>query len=167
MRWECRERFPRYRLPRTRLVSDPGMHHGTCVTHVPWCMSESLTRGDGANVPGIPITCTTRNFRYLARGPWDMQSDVSTCGTLWNVYKRLYYSPTNDLFSQSYRDCRETIMKESSHHTHVNVFKLKSNDSQCINIWLVATCMTVIYIVITFYSLRHSAADYQYIVIFL
>ena len=23
--------------------SDPGMHHGTCVTHVPWCMPESLT----------------------------------------------------------------------------------------------------------------------------
>ena len=25
-------------------VSDPDMHHGTCVTHVPWCMSGSLTR---------------------------------------------------------------------------------------------------------------------------
>ena len=24
-------------------VSDPGMHRGTCVTHVPWCMSGSLT----------------------------------------------------------------------------------------------------------------------------
>ena len=24
-------------------VSDPGMHHGTCVTHVPWYMSRSLT----------------------------------------------------------------------------------------------------------------------------
>ena len=27
------------------LVSDPDMHHGTCVTHVPWCMSGSLTCG--------------------------------------------------------------------------------------------------------------------------
>ena len=26
-------------------VSDPGMNHGTCVTHVPWCMPGSLTRG--------------------------------------------------------------------------------------------------------------------------
>ena len=26
------------------LVSDPDMHHGMCVTHVPWCMSGSLTR---------------------------------------------------------------------------------------------------------------------------
>ena len=24
-------------------VSDPYMHHGTCVTHVPWCMPASLT----------------------------------------------------------------------------------------------------------------------------
>ena len=27
------------------LVSDPDMHHGTCVTHVPWYMSGSLTSG--------------------------------------------------------------------------------------------------------------------------
>ena len=26
-------------------VGDPDMHHGTCVTHVPWCMLGSLTSG--------------------------------------------------------------------------------------------------------------------------
>ena len=26
-------------------VSDPDMHHGTCVTHVPWCMPGSLVKG--------------------------------------------------------------------------------------------------------------------------
>ena len=26
-------------------ISDPDMHHGTCVTHVPWCMLGSLTSG--------------------------------------------------------------------------------------------------------------------------
>ena len=26
-------------------VSDPDMHHGTCVTHVTWCMPELLTSG--------------------------------------------------------------------------------------------------------------------------
>ena len=25
--------------------SDPDLHHGTCVTHVPWCMPGSLTNG--------------------------------------------------------------------------------------------------------------------------
>ena len=57
------------RLQRNPLVSDPDMHHGTCVTHVPWCMSGSLTRGGGENVPDIPSACATRNFAYLVRGP--------------------------------------------------------------------------------------------------
>ena len=70
MRRECRERFPRHRLLRKPLVSDPGMHHGTCVTHVPWCMSGSLTRGVGENVPCIPGACATQNFTYLVRGRW-------------------------------------------------------------------------------------------------
>ena len=26
-------------------VSDPDMHHNTCVTHAPWCMARSLTSG--------------------------------------------------------------------------------------------------------------------------
>ena len=69
MRRECRERFPWHRLQRKPLVSDPSMHHGTCVTHVPWCMSGSLTRGGGENVPGIPGACATHSFTYLARGP--------------------------------------------------------------------------------------------------
>ena len=82
MRGECRERFPRHQLQRKRLVSDPGMHHGTCATHVLWCMTGSLTHCDGENVPSIPGACATRNFPYLVRGPrinqcipwilWDM-----------------------------------------------------------------------------------------------
>ena len=70
MCWECWERFPRHRLQRIPLGSDTGMHHGTCVRHVPRCMSGSLTGGGGENVPGIPGSCATRNFTYLARGPW-------------------------------------------------------------------------------------------------
>ena len=31
--------------PPPTLVSDPDMHQGTCVTHVSWCMPESLTSG--------------------------------------------------------------------------------------------------------------------------
>ena len=73
MRRECRERFspPPW-------VSDPDMHHGTCVVHVPWCISGSLTNGflssevgGGENGPGIPGTCATHNFAYLVRGPWE------------------------------------------------------------------------------------------------
>ena len=41
-------------------VSDSDMHHGTCVTHVPWCMPGSLTRGflwirrRGKSFPAFP-----------------------------------------------------------------------------------------------------------------
>ena len=44
-------RFPRHRLRRKPLVIDPGMHQGTCVMHVPWYISGSLTRGGGEIVP--------------------------------------------------------------------------------------------------------------------
>ena len=49
MRRKCRELVPRHRLQMKPLVSDPGMHHGRCVTHVPWCMSGSLAPGGGEN----------------------------------------------------------------------------------------------------------------------
>ena len=55
--------FPRRRFQRKLLVSDPDMHHGTCVTHVPWCMSGSLTCGDGENVPDIPSACAPAILR--------------------------------------------------------------------------------------------------------
>ena len=55
--------FPHRRFHRKPLVSDPDMHHGTCVTHVPWCMSGSLTCGDGENVPGIPGACAPAILR--------------------------------------------------------------------------------------------------------
>ena len=54
MRRECRVRFPRHRRQRKSLISDPGMHHGTCVTHLPWCMYGSLNRGGEKKFPAFP-----------------------------------------------------------------------------------------------------------------
>ena len=54
---------PRRRLQRKTLVSDPVMHHGTCVMHMPWCMSGSLTSCGGENVPGIPGACAPAILR--------------------------------------------------------------------------------------------------------
>ena len=71
MRRECWERFPRRRIQRKPLVSDPGMHHDTRITHVPWCMPGSPTRCGGENVPGIPGACTTRGVpQGLIFGPF-------------------------------------------------------------------------------------------------
>ena len=61
---------PLRRFRRKPLFSDPGMHHGTCVTHVPWCMSGSLTCGDGENVPGIPGACAPAILRIWQEAHW-------------------------------------------------------------------------------------------------
>ena len=63
--------FTRRRLQRKQLVSDPGMHHGTCVTHVPWCMSGSLASGGGENVPGIPGACAPAIFCIWQEAHWN------------------------------------------------------------------------------------------------
>ena len=63
MRRECGERFPRHRLQMKPLVSDPGMHHGTCVTHVPWCMSGSLARVGGKTFPVVPAQVQPAHLR--------------------------------------------------------------------------------------------------------
>ena len=68
---ECREHYSHHGFQRKPLVIDPGMHDRTCVTHVPWCMSGSLTPGGRENVPIIPCTFATLYFRYLARGPFN------------------------------------------------------------------------------------------------
>ena len=70
--------FPATDFKGNRQLAIPACNHGTCITHVPWCMSGLLTRGGGGNVPNIPGACATRNFMYLARGPWDH-------GTCWYV----------------------------------------------------------------------------------
>ena len=55
--------FPTHRLQWKPLVSDPGMHHGTCVAHVPWCMSGSLACVGGENDPGITGACAPAILR--------------------------------------------------------------------------------------------------------
>ena len=88
---ECRERFPHHRLQRKPLFSDPGMHHGTCVTHVPWCMSGSLTDGGGENAPDIPSACTTHNLTYLARGPLHRGEILVNSLRLSDTFMRRWY----------------------------------------------------------------------------
>ena len=63
--------FPRGRLQKKPLASDPDMHHGTCMTHVPWRMSGSLTRCGGENVPGIPGACASATLRI-----WPIEVDL-------------------------------------------------------------------------------------------
>ena len=55
-------------------VSDPDMHHGTCVTHVPWCIPGSLTSGFFLRRWQGKRSRHSRHMRnpqitYLVRGP--------------------------------------------------------------------------------------------------
>ena len=55
-------------------VSDPDMHHGTCMTPMSWCMPGSLTRGLlwsrwRGKRSRQSCACATSNFTYLVRGP--------------------------------------------------------------------------------------------------
>ena len=98
----ARNVFPATDFKGNPLVSDSGMHHGTCVTHVPWCMSGSLTGGGGGNVPGIPGACATLHFTYLARGPWGQQRILSCCFqtlhiALWEKHQLTIYKSSDGL----------------------------------------------------------------------
>ena len=60
-------------------VSDLGMHHGTCVTHVPWCMPGSLTNGflwnrrRGKTFPAFPAHARPQ-FCISGKRPMHWQS---------------------------------------------------------------------------------------------
>ena len=64
--------FPRRRLQRKPLVSDPGMHHATCYPRLRGKRSRHSRR------------MRTHSFTYLARGPWP--STVSTYDKGRNIY---------------------------------------------------------------------------------
>ena len=69
MRRVYREHFPRHRLHGKLLVSDPGMHHGACVTHVSWCMSGKCSRHSWRmHNPHIWCEAHDQQLRYW-RGP--------------------------------------------------------------------------------------------------
>ena len=85
------ERFPCHRLRRKPLFGDPGVQHGTCVTHVPWRMSGSLTRGGGAKVPDIPGVYTARNFTNLVRDPCANIASLNLDESGMNVPANLKY----------------------------------------------------------------------------
>ena len=58
-------------------VSDPNMQHGTCVTHVPWCMPGSQSNGFlWRRLRGKRFrhsrACVIHTFAYLARSPLDI-----------------------------------------------------------------------------------------------
>ena len=110
---ECRERLPRRRLQRKPLVSDPSMHHGTCVTHVPWCMcvkhvpwcmSESLTRHRKKTFPAFPAHAQPPILRIWHGAFWKFRYLIKrTIAT--KSSNELHRINEDYLFGESINDC--------------------------------------------------------------
>ena len=87
------------------LVSDPDMNHGTCVTHMLWCMSGSLPRGDGENVPGIHGACATIFWRIWknTHGHWSSWGLHYMCNAVDAIDLSLQIKSTcNSLYCTSF-----------------------------------------------------------------
>ena len=102
-------------------VSNPDMHHGTCVTHVPRCKPGSLTssflwsRG-GENVPGIPGACASSNFTYLVRDPG--RQNARTRSILgWNYTPPSISSAWHLLYGNSWQNSARCWEIPTRHHT--------------------------------------------------
>ena len=63
-------------FPPSPRVSDPDMHHGTCVMHVPWCMPVSLSSGffwsrrRVETFPAFPAHAQPVILRIWYESPW-------------------------------------------------------------------------------------------------
>ena len=66
---------PHDRLQRKPLVSDPGMPHGTCFTHVPWCMAEWIHLIDCVDI----ITYACSNQKKYCKAQYNTRHNKTYC----------------------------------------------------------------------------------------
>ena len=75
-------------------INDPDMHHGTCVTHVLWCMPGSLTSGflwsrRREAFPPFPVHAQPAILRI-----WQEAHDLKKRGNVLDMYFMKIYLPT-------------------------------------------------------------------------
>ena len=73
--------------------SDPGMNHGTCVAHVPWCIPRSLTSGFLWNLWRGKSSRHSRRMRnpqfYVAGKRWNFKEKQTYT---WKIHHKCNYS---------------------------------------------------------------------------
>ena len=93
-------------------VSDPDMHHDTCVT--PGSLTSGFVwsqwRGNG---PGIPGACATHNYTFLIKGPWELVSQ--------QVLFLFYFWYSTDFYS-SCRICMQIYVTSMLIHTTLTMY---------------------------------------------
>ena len=109
-------------------VSDPDMHHGTCVTHIPWCMSGSFTSGflwnrwRGKTFQAFPAHAQPAILRIWQEAHGHMllyvlgrnSYEISTV----QCVKKSCLSPESVLPQLQYYLCRPCLPRESLHLCH-------------------------------------------------
>ena len=92
MRRECRgECFPRHWLQRNPLLSDPGMHYGTCVTvHVgianPWCRGKRSRYSRRTHNPQFYISGKRPMYQFVIYNSDAWENDQYLAG---DTFKRI------------------------------------------------------------------------------
>ena len=87
-------------FPRLHGLSDPDIHHGTCVTHVPWCMPGSLTGGFLWSRWRGNRSQRMRNVQFYASGKRPMVSNTLCMHSTLTV-KLLESTHINDVATPS------------------------------------------------------------------
>ena len=140
MRRECRERSPRHQL-----FSDPDMHHGTCVTHVPWCISGSLTGGFlWSRWRGKRYRCHVSNAL-----PWKL-TPPSICNNqlYYKVTPRVIVLWLPSYFATTGLHCEMTPHFEMTPNKQYHTSYVKNNLWYCVIVFL--SFMTKIHVSIAF-----------------
>ena len=111
---ECRERVFHHRL-QSRLVSDPSMHHGTCVTHVPWCMSGSPPAVAGKTFPAFPAHAQPAVIRI-----WK-EAHYVTLLSWWGESTGDWWNPLTNVRDLSFSFCNVLLFTWTSYSTDSQV----------------------------------------------
>ena len=114
---------------------------------MPWCLSVSLTRGGGENVPGTSGACATRNFTYLQEAHTsqthetclmchvgDITKDCTAHKYLSDCWANTLRS-TSSLFSQCFnrRLCGKILKKNGYNHVWENTKRSGYSHSEYFN----------------------------------
>ena len=116
MRRECRERFPRHRLQRKPLISDPCMHHARAAMHVG--IANPLWRGKRS-----PHSRCMRNPQFYISGKRPMLSCVS----------RIYVHVALVGLGHNRQICHASFLKQTGckQMGSVTTTQLPANDMKC------------------------------------
>ena len=90
------------RVKRKPLISDPGIHHGTCVTHMPWCIAGSVTRGSRGK--------RSKHFLRMCNPQFYVSGKRPIQGSIYITLLKIYYQPNGKSWYTNYINAHVDIV---------------------------------------------------------